>query len=891
MSFYATVESLCYARLPRRARAWLASLAIASMVVVAPAAALADGASSFSQTTWGSVAGSCSGQSSSPALAPNNNTGWIFWWLKESTVSPVNSCGDLIVVGNIISVEHTTDIDFALAVDSVTLTADADFTTTVGGVAPVLNNVAVSGGSIRLASGQTTGTYTSSLVDTGTHYGLKSVSFSASVPSGTKISADGDPGNFLATVYVRAGSSTTPGDGTWTAWQEFANGFLLGSLLERRYVQFQAQFDTTNVAVSPTLDDITISYVNYPNGTGVEVASGSVGLKAGFNSASYFSRILDLGKARELTTLDFDRTAPTGTSANVLVRAGSAPSPTAAPTQWTAWQTLSASGASLAALGLKQYVQYRVDLVTTSGSVPTLDRVRVNYRDDPDDGPKWLQSSRFETGNAASHVDALYWAEDASLPAGTEVRLQLATAATAGGIGDNSFVGPDNTDGTWWDSADTHNGGCFKVDTWVACTKLPAAMQDGANDGVFAYKVTLVASGGNSPILSDVIVRYGTGNRHAVSVIPVGGIVLTESPPPADTATVGVVLHTQPANDVTISFSSSDTDEVTVSPASLTFTNGDWDTPQYVTLTSVDDGDADGDQSVTISTAATSADNNYNGIAVSDISVTNQDDDKYTVTIVATDENAAEAGLDQGMFTISLNGVAAANTDISFAVSGSANHAGSDYTKLISPATVLIGNQTVTLSVTPVNDNLPEESETVTVTLVPGAGYTVGSPSSATVTIFDDEVASVPTVSVTASTTNAREADGTQGFFTISRTGLKTDPLAVFFAIGGSATPVSDYTAIVGTSVIIPAGSSNTVIAVKPVNDSIVEGDETVTLTLSSDADYVIGSPGTATVTITDDDTAPVSTGGGGGGGAVSPWLLALLGLVGYRACRRTSAR
>lgn len=891
---------------PGRAR--LRALAIGLVLfVVLPSMLFADGASSFNQTNWGG------GGTDSPALAPANNTGWNKWKLNDLSLSAANSGADLLAVGPIVSIEHTSDGDFAFAQDFITHTNDADFTTTAGGVAPVLTNVTVAGGSIRLASGQLSGTYTSSLIDTyapDAHYGLRNVQFSATVPSGTIISADGDPGQFIATIYVRAGNSTPP-DGTWTAYQELANGFTIGSFLERRYVQYEARFATTNAAVSPTLDDVTVSYVNFASGTGVEVAGGGVGLKAGFSSGSYFSKILDLSKPRELTTLEYDRTTPSGSNVHIFVRGGSQPSPTASPTSWTAWtQIFAASPASLASIGVKRYFQYKAEVVAPTGGVPTLNRVKLNYRDDPDNTPRSLSSSRFDTSAPTNHIDAIYWTEDETLPAGSTVQLKLAAADQAGKINDlnagtptNSetfFVGPDGTFASYWNSTNDQAGGCFKRSIWVACTNIPAVLNKEptpTNDQVFAYKVTLVPAGGNSPLVSDVIVRYGTGSRDAVTVIPTSGIMLSES----DTTTpfnVGVVLHTQPTNPVMIDFTSSDPTEVKVNGGTtrrLTFTNVNWATPQDIALTSVDEATADGNKVVTIVSAVDGAsDANYVGVDVPDITVTNNDDDKLTATILATDENAAELGQDPGTFTVSLNGTPTANVDVRFSLSGTANHAGSDYAPLLaSPVTILANSQTATMTLTPVNDNLLEGDETITVALLsdPSFPYLVGNPGSATVTIFDDEVPLVPTVTVTASSTSARESDGTQGFFTISRSGLRTNPLAVFFAVGGTATPVSDYTAISGNSVIIPAGASNTLIAVKPVNDSLVDGDETVTLTISNDASYLVGTAASATVTIVDDDSPVVGGGGGGGGGGAIDWLLALLvGISGaYRARRATA--
>jgi hypothetical protein len=57
--------------------------------------------------------------------------------------------------------------------------------------------------------------------------------------------------------------------------------------------------------------------------------------------------------------------------------------------------------------------------------------------------------------------------------------------------------------------------------------------------------------------------------------------------------------------------------------------------------------------------------------------------------------------------------------------------------------------------------------------------------------------------------------------------------------------------------VVIPSGQTSVVIPISPVDDSAQEADETVILTLTSDANYAVGSPGAATVTILDDDSPP----------------------------------
>jgi hypothetical protein len=57
--------------------------------------------------------------------------------------------------------------------------------------------------------------------------------------------------------------------------------------------------------------------------------------------------------------------------------------------------------------------------------------------------------------------------------------------------------------------------------------------------------------------------------------------------------------------------------------------------------------------------------------------------------------------------------------------------------------------------------------------------------------------------------------------------------------------------------VTISAGASSATVVVRPVDDTAVEGNETVVLTISTDAAYTVGSPDNATVTIADNDQPP----------------------------------
>ena len=96
----------------------------------------------------------------------------------------------------------------------------------------------------------------------------------------------------------------------------------------------------------------------------------------------------------------------------------------------------------------------------------------------------------------------------------------------------------------------------------------------------------------------------------------------------------------QPSGTVTVQLTSSDTGAATVSPPSLTFTVGNWDTPQDVTVTAVDDADA-ANEALEIRHDVSGAD--YEGVTVLPVAVTVVDDDTPNVNL-----SAASVDMDEG---------------------------------------------------------------------------------------------------------------------------------------------------------------------------------------------------------------------------------------------------
>ena len=135
----------------------------------------------------------------------------------------------------------------------------------------------------------------------------------------------------------------------------------------------------------------------------------------------------------------------------------------------------------------------------------------------------------------------------------------------------------------------------FTTANWdTAQTVTVAGVQD---DDSHAETVTIShsVSGNDGATAADVVTVTVSDDDPGVIL---SSTTLTVDEGAATTYTLA--LNTEPTSLVTITPTSGDTDAVTVSPASLTFTTTNWDTPQTVSVTGVLDDDLD-DTTVTIS--------------------------------------------------------------------------------------------------------------------------------------------------------------------------------------------------------------------------------------------------------------------------------------------------
>ena len=123
-------------------------------------------------------------------------------------------------------------------------------------------------------------------------------------------------------------------------------------------------------------------------------------------------------------------------------------------------------------------------------------------------------------------------------------------------------------------------------------------------------------------------------------------------------ATYTVVLDAQPASDVVIGVTKSGSPDVTVSPATLTFTSSNWDTAQTVRVSAAQDADAANDAAAIAHAvdASRSADE-YDGATIAGVTVTVADDDTAGATVSETTLTVSEGGSNISVWVLTLIGV------------------------------------------------------------------------------------------------------------------------------------------------------------------------------------------------------------------------------------------
>ena len=373
-----------------------------------------------------------------------------------------------------------------------------------------------------------------------------------------------------------------------------------------------------------------------------------------------------------------------------------------------------------------------------------------------------------------------------------------------------------------------------------------------------------IAGGDRSATISHAVAGGGYGNVDAaavdVTVMDDDGAGVTVRPQAVsvsesgdgNTATYEVVLTSRPTGDVTVTPTSSAVSAAVVSGA-LTFTDQDWDEPQTVTVTGVDDDIAGGDRSATISHAV--AGGGYDNVAAADVTVTVIDDEiaGVTVTPVAGLETTEAGGT--AIFTVVLD--SAPTSDVTIGLSSSDASEGT-----VSPAvltfTAANWNQARTVTVTGADDEVVDGDQDYTIetagAVSTDASYSGRDPADVSVTNIDDDVIGI-TVSRQAVSV---DENGGMAIYTVVLDSLPTGDVTV--------TPTSSAPANATVSGALTFTEANwnepQTVTVTGVDDDIDNPGDERTATIShaiSGGGYAVVEAAAVAVIVIDDDSAGVS--------------------------------
>ena len=311
-------------------------------------------------------------------------------------------------------------------------------------------------------------------------------------------------------------------------------------------------------------------------------------------------------------------------------------------------------------------------------------------------------------------------------------------------------------------------------------------------------------------------------------------------------------LASEPVSPVVISVSrlGENVQNLDWDPKRLTFSAADWNQPQRITLTAARDEDPLSGLALMRHTAS-SPDAVYQGIGIDDVEIIVGDDDQAVTSAVLTlsDEEIGE-GEPSALVTILAILDAVTTTDLPIVLSFGGTATAEDYSvagdHIIQVDAGTQAGQTV-LTFAPFDDALVEGEETIAIS-GRAAGLTV---TGAEITLQDNDE---QVTSAELSLSDEEIAEGeTSALVTVTATldAVTSAGLSIALSFGGTAT-AQDYD-VGGEHVItIDAGKTigQTVLTFVPVDDALVEGNETIIVNGSSPA-LVVSQ---AIITLIDDD-------------------------------------
>ncbi|QLE56732.1 DUF4347 domain-containing protein [Nostoc sp. TCL26-01] len=401
----------------------------------------------------------------------------------------------------------------------------------------------------------------------------------------------------------------------------------------------------------------------------------------------------------------------------------------------------------------------------------------------------------------------------------------------------------------------------FTAANWnTAQTVTVTAVNDAVVEGVHTSTITHTATSSdanyNNITINSVTANITDNDTAGLTITQSGGSTnVTEG---GANDTYSVVLTSQPTSDVTISINPGT--QATASTNTLTFTSSNWNTAQTVTVTAVNDSVVEGNHTSTITHTATSSDTNYNGITIDSVTANITDNDTAGVTITQSggNTNVTEGGATD-TYTVVLR--SQPTSDVNISINPGTQTTANPITLAFTAAN---WNTAQTVTVTAVNDAVVEGVHTSTITHTAtssDANYNNITINSVTANITDNDTAGL-TITQSGGSTNVTEG-GANDTYSVVLTSQPTSDVTISINPGTQATASTN-------TLTFTSSNWNTAqtVTVTAVNDSVVEGNHTSTIThtaTSSDTNYNGITIDSVTANITDNDTAGVTITQSGG--------------------------
>ncbi len=319
-------------------------------------------------------------------------------------------------------------------------------------------------------------------------------------------------------------------------------------------------------------------------------------------------------------------------------------------------------------------------------------------------------------------------------------------------------------------------------------------------------------------------------------------------------ATVGVELSGPSARTITVSVTTSGTTTVgqdhQAVPSPIQFAPGA--TSATITIPLLADAVFEGPETLILQL---SSPNQASLGSPSLMTITITDDDFAPVVAFASATASAPEAGGTIQLSVTMSAAAGVAVQVPYAFTGTAIQ-GSDFAALPGPLTIPAGSLAASISITIVDDTVQEGNESAIVTLGVPTGATLGTPSSTTLTIIDDD--QPIEVAFTTGSTSAVETAGLVEV-TVALTAAAATDVTVPFTITGTAIRDSDF-AVASSPLTILAGQLTRTLSLILIDDMLDEGDETALFTLGTPTGAILGAANQHALTITDDDPPPTLT-------------------------------